>query len=186
MKACSISITLFSLLLLTLPLHLAGAPVHIGETCGAATKVVSTVNYNLCVSTLNQNHTFVVIVANDTRVFANISATAAATHARNVAAGIQDLFRKSPDPVTNSGLLKHCNDSYYHVTWSLDKAVKAINEKNDDLAMSSFSEGMKGVISCETEFEKAGKPSPMIEMDTISVELITLSYAILVVAQKNK
>ncbi|KAH7659191.1 Plant invertase/pectin methylesterase inhibitor protein [Dioscorea alata] len=177
-----ISITLFSLILLILPVHLAGAPVSIRETCKAAKKVVSNIDYNFCVSTLNQSST---TAASDTRVFANISVTAAASHVHNVSTIIQDLLRRSPDPDISPNL-KYCNDSYYHVTSSLDKALEAINEKNDDVAKSSLSEGLNGVISCETEFEMAGKPSPLMELDVISVELVTLTYGILEVAEKNK
>ncbi|XP_039141330.1 putative invertase inhibitor [Dioscorea cayenensis subsp. rotundata] len=180
-----ISITLFSLLLLTLPLHLAGALVSVRETCKAAKKVVSNINYKFCVSTLCENSTLAFLVANDTRVFANISATAATTHAHNVIISIQDLLRTSPDPVTKS-VLMHCNGSYNYVASSWDKAVIAINKKNDDVAKISLSEGMTSVISCETQCGNAGKLSPLIEMNIVSAKLVTLTYAILEVAEKNK
>ncbi|XP_039120702.1 pectinesterase inhibitor 12-like [Dioscorea cayenensis subsp. rotundata] len=180
-----ISITLFSLLLLTLPLHLAGALVSVRETCKAAKKIVSDIDYKFCVSTISENSTLVFVVANDTRAFANISATAAATHAHNVITSIQDLLRTSPDPVTKSVLI-HCKGSYNSVASSWDKAVVAINEKNDDVAKISLREGMNSVISCETQFGIAGKLSPLIKMNIVSVELVTLTYAILEVAEKNK
>ncbi|KAH7659187.1 Plant invertase/pectin methylesterase inhibitor protein [Dioscorea alata] len=180
-----ISITLCSLLLLTLPLHLAGAQVTAPETCKAAIKVVSNIDYKFCVSTLNENRTFVFLDANDTRVFANISATAATTHAHNVITSIQDSLRKSPEPVTKS-VLMHCTGSYNNVASSWGKAVIAINEKNDDVAKISLREGMTSVISCETQFGTAGKLSPLTGMNVVSAELVTLTYAILEVAEKNK
>ncbi|KAJ0960358.1 hypothetical protein J5N97_001808 [Dioscorea zingiberensis] len=171
----SISVTLLCLLLSSLTIQLDGGAASIEDTCKGAAAASPVINYDFCVSTFLGNPKS---GSADTRGLAKIAALTAINHAANIKIEITDLLKKSPDPEIKSAL-NQCFRLYDSMSFTLANAADAINAERDEAAKGFLKTGIQEAEDCAAAFEKAGKASPLTKGNRDSVELSTMSLAIL-------
>ncbi|KAJ0961763.1 hypothetical protein J5N97_029591 [Dioscorea zingiberensis] len=174
----SITISLLSLFLFSLTLHLSGAAASIEDTCKAAAAANPAINYDFCVSTLLRNPKS---SSADTRGLASIAALTSVNQAYNVKSDINDLLTKSPDPMSKSSL-DQCLSVYTAMVTTLAQAVDAINGRQDDAAKGFLNTAIDGANNCEAAFGKVGMASPLTKENRDSVELSNMALALLALA----